>query len=82
MVRWVVRPIWAVVWRTMVRRAMMRRAMVRVIQSLIKRLQFRLKPGLSIKGSVLDLVADIINLIEGCIKSSPGLLGGLVPSIL
>ena len=51
--------------------------MVRVIQSLVKRLQFRLKPGLSIKGSVLDLVAEIIDLIEGCIKSILVLLGDL-----
>jgi len=55
---------------------------VRVIQSLFERLQLRLKPGLGIKGSVLDLVADVVNLGEGCVESVLGLLSDLVPGIL
>lgn len=42
---------------------------VRVIQSLFERLQLGLKPGLGIKGSVLDLVADAVSLGKGCVES-------------
>jgi hypothetical protein len=55
---------------------------VRVIQSLFERLQLRLKPGLGIKGSVLDLVADAVSLGKGCVESILGLLSDVVPDIL
>jgi hypothetical protein len=57
-------------------------AVVRVVKGLIERLQLRLEPGFSIKGRVLDLVAEIISLRKRGIKSALGLLGNVVPGIL